>query len=646
MRTASKVVAGAGILVLVLVVGAAVAVALVDANSFIGPLQARVKEATGRDLVVRGGARLALSLQPKLVLSDVTLSNAPWGRAPQMLTAQRLDLEVALLPLLSRRVELVELGMVGPVITLESDATGQKNWEFRAAGATPASTPGAPAPAPATPAMLFGVGDVEIANGSLVYRDSASGGVTQVAIDKLSLRNRNPAAPIDLVFRGKVNDIALAVSGTLGPLDALLQKRWPYPVDVKGEIAGHKAAFATKLRAEDNKYSFDDLRIALGTNALTGSFAAVTGGPRPKLVFDLSGPALVLNELPAPVAAAASSTPAPTPTKGPHWIFPDVPVNFALLHAFDADGALSLGRLTLPDGKTLDNLRVRLTLAGGKLDVPAFSAAALGGTLAGSLSVDASAPAATALALRIDGKGLALGALMDAAGVKREIRGAKSELAVNLAMRGASPHAWASSASGNVSLVSGPGTLVNTKVPLDASVDQLLDSVNPFRNTDPSTELTCAVVRFPLANGIARVDRSIAMETAKLGVSASGTLDFRNETLDMGFQPKVRKGIALPVPNFAELVRFSGPFRSPQVKVDAAGSAAAIASIGAAISTGGLSLVGQTLFSWAEGSGPGPCQIALGTKESASASAAPATGGSPIPLASDVGKAIGKLFGK
>ncbi len=133
-----------------------------------------------------------------------------------MLTAQRLDLEVALLPLLSRRVELVELGMVGPVITLESDATGQKNWEFRAAGATPASTPGAPAPAPATPAMLFGVGDVEIANGSLVYRDSASGGVTQVAIDKLSLRNRNPAAPIDLVFRGKVNDIALAVSGTLG----------------------------------------------------------------------------------------------------------------------------------------------------------------------------------------------------------------------------------------------------------------------------------------------------------------------------------------------------------------------------------------------------------------------------------------------
>ncbi|MEO8753349.1 MAG: AsmA family protein [Casimicrobiaceae bacterium] len=640
MRTTSKVFVGAGVLVLVLVVGIAVAVALVDVNSFIGPLQTQVKAATGRDLVVRGGARLALSLQPKLVLSDVTLSNAPWGTTPQMLTAQRLELEVALLPLLSRRVELIEFGMVGPVITLESDAKGQKNWDLAAGPAAPV----APAPAATTPspAALFSVGDVEIANGTLVYRDLAGGGVTQVAIDKLSLRARNKAAPMDVEFRGKVNDIAVAVEGTLGPLDALLQKRWPYAVDVKGEIAGHKIALATKVRAEDTKYSLDDLRIAIGANTLAGSFSAVTDGPRPKLLFDLSGSALALNELPAP-AAAAASPPSP-PAKGPQWIFPDVPVNFGLLRTFDADGALAVGGLTLPDGKTLNNLRVKMTLAAGKLDVPAFSTAAWGGTLAGSFIVDASQPAGAALTLRVHGKDLALGALIEAAGVKREVRGAKTELALNLAMRGASPHAWASSASGNVSLVAGPGTLVNTKVPIDASVDKLLDNVNPFRNTDPSTELVCAVVRFPIANGVARVDRGIAMETSKLGVSAIGTLDFRNETLDLGFQPKVRKGITLPVPNFAELVRFSGPFRSPQVKVDAAGSVAAIASIGAAIGTGGWSLLGQTLLAWADGGGPGPCQVALGTKESASANAEPATSGSSV--ADDVGKAIGKLFGK
>src|SRR5258705_10701166 len=98
MRTAWKILAGAGILLLVLIVGIVIAVSTVDVNALIGPIQTRVKAATGRDLVVRGSARIALSLHPKLVLSDVTLSNAPWGSTPQMLTAQRLALEVALLP--------------------------------------------------------------------------------------------------------------------------------------------------------------------------------------------------------------------------------------------------------------------------------------------------------------------------------------------------------------------------------------------------------------------------------------------------------------------------------------------------------------------------------------------------------------------
>ena len=492
-------------------------------------------------------------------------------------------------------------------------------------------------------AMAFGVGNVEITNGSLTYRDGGSGDVTRVAIDRLHLRASDPAAPIAAEFRGKVNEVPLTVEGTLGPLEALLQKRWPYPVNLQGEVAGRKAALATKVRAEDTKYTFDELRIVLGANALTGSLSAVTGGPRTKLVFDLTGPTLALNELPLP--AAVPTAPPPAATKAATWLFPDVPVDFALLRMLDAEGALALGKLTLPSGTTLDNIRVHLALAAGKLDVTNFSTGALGGTLAGGITVDASQSGSTALSVRLDGKGFALGTLLAAAGVKREVRGGKTDIALNLAMRGVSPHAWASTASGTLRAVTGPATLINTKLDLGVPVDSLLNAVNPFRATDPSTELVCAVIRLPLSNGVARVDRTIAMETAKLGVSAIGSIDFRNETLDIGFQPKVRKGITVPVPNFAELVRFAGPFRSPQVKVDTAGSAAAIASIGAAIGTGGWSLVGQTLFSWAEGSGPGPCQIALGTPAPASTTAS-SNGAPSNSLPGEVGKAIGKLFGK
>ena len=186
---------------------------------------------------------------------------------------------------------------------------------------------------------------------------------------------------------------------------------------------------------------------------------------------------------------------------------------------------------------------------------------------------------------------------------------------------------------------------VNSKIDAAAAWDKINEAVNPFRTRDPSTELMCAVVRLPLSNGIAKVDRSIAMETSKLGVTASGTLDFRNETLDFTFQPKVRKGISIDFAGFADLVRVTGPFASPHLAVDVAGSAKVIASVGAAIGTGGLSAVGQTLFTWAEGSGPGPCQIALGAAAPAQASA-PAKGAEPIPGAAGLGKALGKLFGR
>ena len=478
--------------------------------------------------------------------------------------------------------------------------------------------------------------------------------MTPVAIDRFAIRARSVTAPIAAEFSGRVGDVPVAVEGTLGPLEALQQQRWPYAVDLKGEVAGQKTAIATRITASGPRYQLDALKISLGANALTGSFAVGTGGARPKLEFDLTGPALAVDAFPVPVsmpvaasASAPAAAPAPAPKGGRAYLFSDAPINFSALRLVDADGSLAVGRLTLPDGRLLQDLKVALVLDDGRLQVSRFSLALMGGTVSGSAAIDASAADRVAVTLAATGKDLSLGDILAAAGERRDVRGGKTDVAVQLAMRGASLHAWASTATGNVRAVVGPATLVNTKLDLDQAIDKLAQAVNPFRESDPSTELECAVVRLPLANGIARVDRSIAMETKKLGVAASGTMDFRNETLDFTFKPQVRKGISVAIPNLADLVRLSGPFRSPQVKVDAMGSAMAIASIGAAVGTGGLSVLGQTLFSWSEGGGPGPCQIALGATASRSTSTDTASQagstGNPI---NEIGKAVGKLFGK
>ena len=87
MRRVALIILGiaAGLTALVLL-AVAVAVATFDPRTLVGPVQARVKAATGRDLTIAGPIDLKLSLEPRIVVSDVSLGNAPWGSAPQTFT--------------------------------------------------------------------------------------------------------------------------------------------------------------------------------------------------------------------------------------------------------------------------------------------------------------------------------------------------------------------------------------------------------------------------------------------------------------------------------------------------------------------------------------------------------------------------------
>ncbi len=109
-----------------------------------------------------------------------------------------------------------------------------------------------------------------------------------------------------------------------------------------------------------------------------------------------------------------------------------------------------------------------------------------------------------------------------------------------------------------------------------------------------------------------RVDRSLAMETDKAGVSASGTVDFRSETLDLSFSPRLRQGIKIEALQVAQLVRLQGSFRDARVRLDAVASATSVARIGAAIGTGSLSVLGEALLHRSTQGGGGPCEVALG----------------------------------
>jgi uncharacterized protein involved in outer membrane biogenesis len=130
MRLFWRMLAGFGGLLFLVIVAAGITLRKFDANELIGPIQQHVRDATGRELTIRGGAELKLSLEPKLVIDDVALGNAAWGASPQMLTAKRIEAQVALLPLLRRRVDVVRFALIEPTISLETDGKGNGNWQI------------------------------------------------------------------------------------------------------------------------------------------------------------------------------------------------------------------------------------------------------------------------------------------------------------------------------------------------------------------------------------------------------------------------------------------------------------------------------------------------------------------------------------
>src|ERR1700720_3995881 len=129
MRIFWRTLAAIGGVVALLLIAVAIGVRSVGVNEFTRPLQQRVKDATGRDLTIRGGIDLKLGLTPSLVIDDVSLGNASWGKQPQMVTAKKIEAEIALLPLLRKRFEIVRFKLVEPTIALETDAGGKGNWE-------------------------------------------------------------------------------------------------------------------------------------------------------------------------------------------------------------------------------------------------------------------------------------------------------------------------------------------------------------------------------------------------------------------------------------------------------------------------------------------------------------------------------------
>ncbi len=217
--------------------GLGAALLLLDAEALRPRMVEAVEQATGRRFEV-GGMRLALSLTPTVELRDVALANHAGGAGAPMLTAKRVEVRAALLPLLSRRVEIASIVLEDPVLLLEVDAAGRANWNFDrpAAPATP-STPSRPSTP--RPPLAIALDLLLLERGRVTLRDART--AVAEAIDIPRLQVSAPAggpmtATGEMTLRGHALRLTLE-----GGSFAALGGGAPWPISVGVAVLGVEA---------------------------------------------------------------------------------------------------------------------------------------------------------------------------------------------------------------------------------------------------------------------------------------------------------------------------------------------------------------------------------------------------------------------
>jgi uncharacterized protein involved in outer membrane biogenesis len=220
----------------------------------------QVKTATGRELTLAGPVKIHLGLRPALVAEDVSFQNAPWGSRPHMAKVKRLEIQLALIPLLSGTIDLKRLILIEPDIRIETNKAGESNLQFNAekspdGGDTPPKKPDAPSTALA---LIFD--EVQVQKGRLTFSDQRSGRTHALSLDSIRLRARDRAT-VDLQVHGDYNGHRYQVTGSAGILasfmDSHMDSHEPWPVDLKARAGGTnvsvKGTFKNPLAGEGLK---------------------------------------------------------------------------------------------------------------------------------------------------------------------------------------------------------------------------------------------------------------------------------------------------------------------------------------------------------------------------------------------------------
>lgn len=242
-------------------------------------LVAEVKSRTGRDLSIAGSASLTFFPALGVTLKDVTLSAPPAMPGAPLIVADSLEVQVALLPLVTREVAIDRLVLRRPVIDLRVDAAGRRSWDFAEAETLRQPWPPRYAQAQRDQSQVRDQAGRPIPKELQDFaKNSGARGKKLGALNDLSL------ADVQIIGGTlRYADVRQAVRQELTAIDARISlKQLAGPLNITGTFVKAGEPVAIEARVQSFKDAFEEqptkVTLKLGAKPLAASYDGTLAG--------------------------------------------------------------------------------------------------------------------------------------------------------------------------------------------------------------------------------------------------------------------------------------------------------------------------------------------------------------------------------
>jgi uncharacterized protein involved in outer membrane biogenesis len=554
-------------------------------------LSSSVKSATGRELKIAGP--ITLSLFPKIAVSakQLSLSNAAWASAPDMLTLKQIELDVKFLPLLSKNIEIGSIKLSGLELFLQKNSSGKANWDMSAQIPNSVAISSGATPTNSSSDSLISMENIAVTDAQIHYQDSL-GLTSDYQVKRLSMVKSGDATEVTLDM--KYGDLALGVVGKTGAISKAL-KEWDvspikFPLDLTLSMSGKSLLL---------KGEIDKQPKAIPTINLAVTSKEFDWPSRDKALAQTS---LVSGK------SQVQVTSQPTKSQA-QYLFSNENLSLDLLSSAKGIITLDIHELDLAKRKPIQNLRASIQMKGDSIDIPNLTFQIDNGSADIQLNISQLSSSAPALSLKGITKNFTLENLLSRIDPSSKVSGGNMKFAFDIKTSGKSLHQMAANSNGKIQMTIQQAEMGSNFLN-DAGdfVITLLDSMNPLRKKSKETILECAVAYLPINNGQINIANTVGTETDRLNVVLAGSINLKTERVDLTIDPREKSGLTTGI-DLAGLVKIGGTLTQPKAGINQSGVVNSAVSIGLGILTGGATILAENAKSMATKGHP--CRDAL-----------------------------------